>query len=49
MALEKYTPPKRGVQGDLGAAEKADIFTTRAVAPREVRTKADNPADALTL
>lgn len=41
-ALEDY-------DATSGTATKADIFTKRAVAPREIATKADNPQDALTL
>lgn len=32
-----------------GTSSRASIFTTRAIAPRELRTVADNPADAVTL
>lgn len=48
-ALEAYTPPARDVAGDVGSAAKASIFTTRGVAPRQLQSKTDNPADALTL
>lgn len=41
-ALESYDPSD-------GTAEKASIFTKRAVAPRELRTTTDDPADAISL
>jgi hypothetical protein len=41
-ALETY-------DSQTGEATKTDIFTTRSVAPRQLRTKADTPQDALTL
>jgi N12 class adenine-specific DNA methylase len=41
-ALETYDPSD-------GTAEKASIFTKRAVAPRELRTSTDDPADAVSL
>jgi N12 class adenine-specific DNA methylase len=41
-ALETYDPSD-------GTAEKASIFTKRAVAPRELRTTTDDPADAVSL
>lgn len=41
-ALEVYDP-------ETGTASKTNIFTKRAVAPREIPTTADNPADAIAL
>jgi N12 class adenine-specific DNA methylase/predicted ABC-type ATPase len=41
-ALETY-------DASTGEAKKASIFTKRAVAPRELSTTADNPADAIAL
>jgi N12 class adenine-specific DNA methylase len=41
-ALEEFDPVSQD-------AKKADVFTKRAVAPRELRTSADTPQDALTL
>jgi N12 class adenine-specific DNA methylase len=41
-ALETYDP-------STGTAEKASIFTKRAIAPRELRTTTDSPADAISL
>jgi N12 class adenine-specific DNA methylase len=41
-ALEVYDP-------ETGTAAKTNIFTKRAVAPREIPTTADNPADAIAL
>lgn len=41
-ALETYDPTTQ-------TAVKADLFTKRAVAPRPIRTTADNPQDALAL
>lgn len=41
-ALETYDPT-------TGTATKASIFTKRAVAPRELRTSTDSPADAISL
>lgn len=41
-ALEKFDAATQ-------EAKKADVFTTRAVAPRELRTSADTPADALAI
>jgi N12 class adenine-specific DNA methylase len=41
-ALETYDP-------STGTAEKASIFSKRAVAPRELRTSTDDPADAVSL
>jgi N12 class adenine-specific DNA methylase len=42
-ALEKNFDPS------TGTVEKASIFTKRAVAPRELVTSTDNPADAISL
>lgn len=41
-ALETFDPSD-------GSAQKASIFTKRAVAPRELRTSTDDPADAVSL
>jgi N12 class adenine-specific DNA methylase len=41
-ALEVYDP-------ETGTAAKTNIFTKRAVAPREIPTTADNPTDAIAL
>lgn len=42
FALEHY-------ESAIGTARKADIFTERVVAPRVLRTRADSPADAVSL